>query len=229
MMLFLIIGGICFIILLSFFLLSKKKEKIQVIDAVVADSNENLYHLFGHSIHIPDDFPSFEIYRHYVLDWSNHQFISGSFQQGKGFDLKSDFVKRSMELLSKKMGKTLILAPNHKIHASIKVIHRDFYATDTEVIEAIPANAFVVTKLRENEMGFSNVRLEIYRNGKNIREHVLKAWAEHGFKLYHTPNPNQVILIYSKGRINYGKALVVIDLTNGDFLFNQFITDTKRP
>jgi len=41
MMLFLIIGGICFIILLSFFLLSKKKEKIQVIDAVVADSNDD--------------------------------------------------------------------------------------------------------------------------------------------------------------------------------------------
>lgn len=41
MMLFILIGGVCFIILFSFFLLSKKKEKIHVIDTVVADSNED--------------------------------------------------------------------------------------------------------------------------------------------------------------------------------------------
>ncbi|TSJ41610.1 hypothetical protein [Fluviicola chungangensis] len=214
---------------LIFLFIVKKKTKIHAIDAVVADNTLNFYHIFGHSMYMPDDSPSYEVYRHYVFNLSNYQFTAGDHQRGKGIDLNSPFVERSMETLSKKLGRTLSPAPNKAIkHPEIKVIHRDLNASDTEVMEKIPANAFVVTKLRENDMGLSKVRLEIYRNGIEIRKHEFRGWAEHDFRIYETPFSNQVLMIYSKGGINFGIALAVIDLTNGDFLFDQYITETKR-
>lgn len=228
MLVFVFIGCSILVLGLTFLYIFKGRTKIQVVDVVVADSAMNLFHIFGHSIYMPDDSPSFEIYRHYVFDLSNYQFTAGSHQQGTGIDIDSPFVERSLQLLSGKMGRKLKLAPGNHIRSDIKVIYRDVNATDTEVIEKIPGNAFVVTKLRENEMGFSNVGLEIYRNGINIRRHVFKGWAEHKFRIYKTSFPNQVILLYSKGRVNYGIALAVIDLTNGDFLFDQYITEIKK-
>lgn len=228
MLLLIIIGCTILVVGLTFLYIFKGRTKIQVIDTVVADSDMNLFHIFGHSIYMPDDSPSFEIYRHYVFDFSTYQFTAGAHQQGKGIDVDSPFVERSLQMLSGKMGRTLKLAPDKPLRSEIKVIYRDLNTTDTEVIEKIPNNAFVVTKLRENELGLSKVSLEIYRNGINMRRHVFKGWAEHEFRIYKTSFPNHVILMYSKGSINYGIALAVIDLSNGDFLFNQFITETRK-
>src|SRR3989338_350205 len=202
MLILVIIGSFILVLGLTFLFIVRRKTKIHAIDEVVADSAMNLFHIFGHSIYMPDDSP--------------------------GFDIYSPFVERSVQMLSGKMGRTLKLAPDNQIRSEIKVIHRDLNATDTEVIEKIPNNAFVVTKLRENEMGFSKVSLEIYRNGISIRCHVFKGWAEHEFRIYKTSFPNQVILMYSKGRVNYGIALAVIDLANGDFLFDQYITEPRK-
>ncbi|MES2554578.1 MAG: hypothetical protein V4604_00430 [Bacteroidota bacterium] len=226
MLILVFIGSFILVLGLTFLFIVKKKTKIHAIDEVVADSAMNLFHIFGYSIYMPDGLPSFEIYRHYVFDLSNYQFTAGDHQKGKAID--SPFVERSLQMLSGKMGRTLKLAPDNQIRSEIKVIHRDLNATDTEVIEKIPNNAFVVTKLRENELGLSKVSLEIYRNGISIRRHVFKGWAEHEFRIYKTSFPNQVILMYSKGRTNYGIALTVIDLTNGDFLFDQYITETRK-
>ncbi|ASS48454.1 MAG: hypothetical protein A3D31_08170 [Candidatus Fluviicola riflensis] len=228
MLILVIIGSFILVLGLTFLFIVRRKTKIHAIDEVVADSAMNLFHIFGHSIYMPDDSPGFDIYRHYVFDLSNYQFTAGAHQQGKGIDINSPFVERSVQMLSGKMGRTLKLAPDNQIRSEIKVIHRDLNATDTEVIEKIPNNAFVVTKLRENEMGFSKVSLEIYRNGISIRCHVFKGWAEHEFRIYKTSFPNQVILMYSKGRVNYGIALAVIDLANGDFLFDQYITEPRK-
>lgn len=213
---------------LIFFFIIKRKTKIHAIDAVVADTASNLIHIFGHSIYMPDDSPSFEIYRHYVFDTSNFQFTAGAHQQGKGIDIDSPFVERSLKMLSEKLGKTLKLATDKQIESEIKVIRRDLNSSDTEVTETIPGNAFIVTKLRENDMGTAKVRLEIRRNGIDIRRHEFRGWAEHDFRIYKTSASNQVIMIYSKGGVNFGIALAVIDLTNGDFLFNQFITSGKK-
>ncbi len=228
MLILIIIGSSILVFGLTFLFIVKRKTKIQVIDEVVADSAMNLFHIFGHSIYMPDDSPSFEIYRHYVFDFSNYQFTAGDHQQGKGIDIDSPFVERSLQMISAKMGRTLKLAPDNHIRSEIKVIYHDLNTTDTEVIEKIYKNAFVVTKLRENEMGFSKVSLEIYRNGISLRRHVFKGWAEHEFRIYKTSSPNQVILMYSKGRVNYGIALAVIDLANGDFLFDEYISETKK-
>lgn len=213
---------------LIFLFIVKKKTKIHAIDAVVADSTGNLFHIFGHSIYMPDDSPSYEIYRHYVFDLLNYRFTAGANQKGKGIDLDSPFVERSLQMLSTKMGRTLKLSPEKQIEAGIKIIRRDIDSSDTEVTGKIPPNAFVVTKLRENDMGLSKVRLEIYLNGIEIRRHEFKGWAEHDFRIYETPFSNQVLMIYSKGGINFGIALAVIDLTNGDFLFDQYITENKK-
>ncbi len=228
MLIFILIGSFVLLCGLTFLFFAKSKTKIQAIDEVVADSAADLFHIFGHSIYMPDDSPSFEIYRHYVFDHSKLQFTAGDHQQGTGIDIDSPFVERSVEMLSRKMGRTLHMAPDNEIRSEIKVIRRDLNATDTEVIEKIPNNAFVVTKLRENEMGFSKVRLEIYRGGINIRCHEFKGWAEHPFRIFKTPFSNEVMLMYSKGRVNYGIALAVIDVANGDFLFDQYITETKK-
>ena len=221
----------CFILIIGLavlFILKKSKTKIQVIEEVVADTDMNLFHIFGHSRYMPDDSPSFEIYRHFVFDMSNYRFTAGAHQRGTGFDLESPFVERSLQMLSDKMGRKLKLAIDNPICSEIKVIRRDLNATDTEVIERIPNNAFVVTKLRENELGFSKVSLEIFRNGISMRNYVFKGWAEHEFRIYKTASPNEVILMYAKGGVNYGVSLAVIDLSSGDFLFDQYITETKK-
>ena len=231
MLILIIVGSFILVLGLTFLYIFKRRTKIQVIDEVVADSNMNLFHIFGHSIYMPDDAPSFEIYRHYVFDVSNYQFTAGSHQQGTGIDIESPFVERSMQMLSGKMGRVLKLVPDdedNEIRSEIKVIYRDLNTTDTEVIENIPNNAFVVTKLRENEIGFSKVSLEIFRNGISMSRRVFKGWAEHEFRIYKTASPNEVILMYSKGRVNYGISLAVIDLGTGDFLFDQYITETKK-
>lgn len=231
MLILVIVGSFILVLGLTFLFFVKSKTKIHVVDEVVADSAMNLFHIFGHSIYMPNDSPSFEIYRHYVFDLSNYQFTAGAHQQGKGIDIESPFVERSMQMLSGKMGRTLKLVPDNEdnqIRSEIKVIHLDLNATDTEVIEKIPNNAFVVTKLRENEMGISKVSLEIIRNGISMRRHVFKGWAEHEFRIYKTPSLNEVILMYSKGGVNYGIALAVVDLTSGDFLFDQYISETKK-
>ncbi len=223
-----IVGSSILVFGMIFLFIVKKKTKIHAIDAVVADSTSNLIHIFGHSIYMPDDSPSYEIYRHYVFDLLNYRFTPGANQKGKGIDIDSPFVERSLKMLSQKLGRTLSLAPDKSIRSEIKVIHRDLDSSDTEVTEKVPPNAFVVTKLRENDMGLSKVRLEIYRGGIEIRRHEFRGWAEHDFRIYETPFSNQVLMIYSKGGINFGIALAVIDLTNGDFLFDQFITENKK-
>lgn len=201
---------------------------MHVIDEVMADNDKNLLHIFGHSIYMPDDSPSFEIYRHYVFDMINYQFIAGDHQQGTGIDMNSPFVERSLKMVSDKMGKSLRMISADEIRSDIKVVRRDLSTTDTEVIAKIPNNAFVVTKLRENGMGISKVRLEIYRNGISMCQRVFKGWAEHDFRIYQTPFSNQVILLYSKGGVNYGIALAVIDLSSGEFLFDQYIRETVK-
>lgn len=224
MLVLIIIGCSILVLGLTIWFIASGRTKIQVIDEVIADSDANLIHIFGHSIYMPDDSPSFEIYRHFVFDFSNNQFIAGDHQQGTGINIESPFVERSLQSLSNKLGRRLQLAPDKEIRSAIKVIRRDLNNTDTEVIEKIPNDAFVVTKLRENEMGFSKVRLEIYRGGINIRRHEFKGWAEHDFRIYKTSFSNQVILTYAKGWMNYAVSLVVIDLSTDEFLFEQYIS-----
>ncbi len=228
MLILIIVGSVVLITGLTFLFIFKGKTKIQVVEDVVADSDTNLFHIFGHSRYMPDDSPSFEIYRHYVFDLSTYQFTAGDNQRGTGFDLESPFVERSMEMLSNKMGRKLNLSPDKQISSEMKLIRRDLNATDTEVIEKIPNNAFVVTRLRANELGFSKVQLEIYRNGISMHRRVFKGWADHDFRIYKAPFPNQVIFMYPKGGVNYGISLAVIDLSTGDFLFDQYITETKK-
>lgn len=227
MLILAIVGGSILLIGLTFLYIFKRRTKIHAIEAVVADTETDLFHIFGYSMYMPDDSPSFDIYRHFVFNYSNFQITAGAYQQAKEFDIESEFVTGSLEMLSGKMGKTFILAPENEIRSQIKVIHRDLNAAnseDTSVIERIPKDAFVVMKLRQNELGLSKVSLEIYRNGIFIRRHVLKAWAEHEFRIFKTSFSNEVIMMYSKGRTNYGIAIAVIDLSSGDFVFNKHIT-----
>ncbi len=227
MLILAIVGGFVLLVGLTFLYILKGRTKIHAIETVVADTEMDLFHIFGYSMYMPEDSPSFDIYRHFVFNYANFQITAGAHQQAKGFDIDSEFVEESLQVLSKKMGRTLMLAPDNEIHSEIKVVHRDLNTPDNEGIEKmerIPKDAFVVTKLRQNELGLSKVSLEIYRNGIYIRRHVLKAWAEHPFRIYKTSFSNEVILMYSKGRTNYGIAIAVIDLTSGDFVFNKHIT-----
>lgn len=222
-----IVGGFLLLFGLVILYMRKGMTKIHSVEAVVVDKEMDLFHIFGYSLHMPDDAPSYDIYRHFVFNYSNFQITRGAHQRGEGFDLESEFVTGSLEMLSKKLGKTFTLAPETEIESGMKVIHRDLNNPDSEdkaLTERIPGNAFVVTKLRSNELGNSKTSLEIYRNGIFIRRHVLKAWAEHPFLIFKTSFSNEVILLYSKGRTNYGIAVAVIDLTSGDFVFNKHLT-----
>lgn len=226
MLILAIVGG--FVLLgLTFLYILHGRTKIHAIESVVADTETDLFHIFGYTMYMPEDSPSFDIYRHFVFNYSNFQITAGANQQAEGFDIDSEFVAGSLEMLSGKMGRTLSLAPENEIRSEIKVIHRDLNTPDSEddqLTERTPRDAFVVTKLRQNELGYSKVSLEIYRNGIFIRRHVLKAWAEHPFHIFKTSFSNEVIMMYSKGRTNYGIAIAVIDLTSGDFVFNKHIT-----
>src|SRR6187551_4084163 len=95
-------------ILFFFVIRTSKNKPLTVISAIAEDKkNPGVYHIFGSVSYMPDDSPSFEKYRHYLLNTSDLKVIRGLEQRGSDFDIKSPFAERCVEHMKTLSGRDL--------------------------------------------------------------------------------------------------------------------------
>ncbi|MDQ3110679.1 MAG: hypothetical protein M3R17_12365 [Bacteroidota bacterium] len=237
---FIIGGSIAFTVIIFFFVFRAAKNKpLTVISEIAEDKNNpGLYHIFGSVTFMPDDAPSFEKYRHYLLDTADLKVIKGLEQIGSDFDIQSPFAIRCVEHMKTISGRDLHLekeeeddyeyedeeawdaAEARKEKTKLKVIKHDRGESDTSIPKVIKGN---VVEVYDTSFGERNqFSLRITLDGMSFSIPKVKGMADIGNVIWRK-NQQKIFIFYSRMvMMKFGVGLLVLDTNSGTVLSDDY-------
>lgn len=225
-------GSLAFMFLLFFFLFWRKKnEPLNHAEFFLKDVNPNYIHILGARRIMPEDGDSFDIFEHYVFDISLMKYTKGGSQRGKNLDLKSEFVKRSLEQLTQKLNTKLVFQPRNEDddeeeNGLLKVYHFEQVQSDTEVYEPLSPDCMVFVEAGDERDHFS---LSIYRNSQLMKEHAMRGMSDYFFKTIYVDEKSWVCFLYRKQVVTRsGMAICIINYTSGEMIFDGFVQPSGK-
>lgn len=222
-----LVMGVIFWILFKY----KKNEPLTYAEFLLKDMNGQFIHILGARRVMPEQGDSFDIFEHYLFDLQQMKMIKGDSQRGKTLDLKSEFVKRSMDRLSAMKGCRLAFEwpkEGHDVERDdlLKVYRFDEVQSDTEVFEPIHPDCMVFIDRGDDGDHFL---LNIYRNGNKLATHQMKGMSDYFFKTIYLPERSWVCFLYRKQNmaLRSGMALCILNYDSGEMIYDGFVKPDK--
>jgi hypothetical protein len=235
---FIISGSVAFTAILFFFIFRSAKNKpLTAISEIVADKkNPGLFHIFGYVSYMPDDAPSYEKYRHYLLNTSDMKVIRGLEQIGSDFNIESPFAARCLEHMKTISGRNLELKlkdvdrddeledddePNEK--DTIQIIQHDRNESDTTVQKAIKGNVIEVFDTSYGER--NNFALKIMLDGLSFSIPKVHGMGDLN-KVLWRKNEQKLYIFYNRMlMMKFGVGMLVLDVSTGIVLFDNYFKE----
>lgn len=193
-----------------------RRASLDVIDHLILDESGRYVHVFGQTIHMPEDGDSFSVYRHLVLELDTLRVVPGDKRRGEALELDSPFVAASMSRLSGQLGVKLAFAGRVEKNrrSSVPVVIRSAKRSDTENERSPPPNSVILWTVSDTPPRFD---LELRCDGKTRLRKAMKGHVDEPFrKRCAVPARGLVLLTYLRdANFTTGVALLVIDVEEG--------------
>jgi len=230
-----IVSSLAFIGILFFFVIRVSKNKpLTVLSAIAEDKkNPGMYHIFGAVTYMPDDAPSFEKYRHYLLNTADLKVIRGLEQRGSDFDIKSPFAARCVEHMKTLSGRDLQIKfeseesdwddDDENVSSKekkIRIVEHDANESDTSIPKTIAGNVIDVYDTSFGER--NSFALQITLNGISFA--VPKVKGTNGISnVIWRKNEGKLFIFYSRFvMMKFGVGMLVVDTNNGNVISDGY-------
>jgi hypothetical protein len=219
--LLIISGSLAFAGILFFFIFRAEKNKPLTVLSEIAEDKKNpgFYHIFGAVSYMPDDSPSFEKYRHYLLNASDLKVIRGMEQRGSDFNIKSPFAARCVEKMRELSGRDLEIGKVIN-NDDLEVVEHDANESDTSVAKILKGN---VIETFDTSYGEKNsFALKIHLDGRTFEIPKIKGMANIN-KIIRSKRDQRLFIFYSRFVIyKFGVGMLVLDLSTGNVLSDGY-------
>jgi hypothetical protein len=229
--------GFC-LILFFFMYRSTKRKPLTLISEIVEDKrNPGVFHIFGAITYMPEDGPSFEKYRHYLLITSDMKVIRGLEQTGSDFDVRSPFVTRCLEHMKTISGRNLELKlkneeeddedeeelENGETKNNIRIIKHDRNESDTMVQKAIKGNVIEVFDTSYGEL--NSFALKISLDNMTFSIPKVKGLVDFD-KVLWRKNEMKLFIFYNRMVLmKFGVGMLVLDTSTGNVLSDDYFRE----
>lgn len=235
---FIIAGSIVFTVLVFFFIArSAKNRPLTILSEIIEDQkNPGIYHIFGAATFMPDDSPSFEVYRHYILNTADLKVIRGLEQRGSGFDIDSPFVTRCLEHMKKISGRDLQLKKETedagdedyddameaaREKTKITVVKHDRDESDTSIPKKVKGNVIDVYDISFGER--DQFSLGITLDGMQFSIPKVKGMGDHIDKVIWRKNNQKLFIFYGRMVLmKFGVGMIVVDTNSGAVISDDY-------
>lgn len=221
--------------LIFFFVIRSAKNKpLTLISEIVPDKkNPGLFHIFGAASYMPDDAPSFEKYRHYLLNTSDMKVIRGLEQIGSDFDIRSPFATRCLEQMKTISGRDLAFTlkneddedddDDSEDRNKIEIIEHDKNESDTSVPKKIKGNAIEVFDTSFGERNTFSMKITL----DGLTFSIPKVNGMSGVnKVLWRKNEQKLFIFYNRMKlVKFGVGLLVLDTSTGNVLFDDYFRE----
>jgi hypothetical protein len=232
-----IAASLAFTGILFFFVIRASKNKpLTTLSAIAEDKkNPGVYHIFGAVTYMPDDSPSFEKYRHYLLNTADLKVIRGLEQQGSDFDIKSPFAARCVEHMKTLSGRDLQIkfekeesdwdedddeSGNPKANTKIKIVEHDANESDTSIPETVTGNVIDVYDTSFGER--NSFALKITLNGISFAVPKVKGTSGISNVIWRK-NEGKLFIFYSRFvMMKFGVGMLVLDTNTGNVISDGY-------
>jgi hypothetical protein len=235
-----IAGSIAFSVLLFFIVIRASKNKPLTVISEIAEDKKNpgLYHIFGSVTYMPDDAPSFEKYRHYLLNTSDMKVIKGLEQIGSDFDIRSPFAQRCVEHMKTVSGRDLLLEKEEEDHSDyddegepipvtqrnknpkVKIVKHERGESDTSIPKVIKGNVVEVYDTSFGER--DQFAMKITLDGLTFSIPKVKGMSDLGRVIW-AKNQQKLFIFYSRMvMMKFGVGLLVMDTNSGAVISDDY-------
>ena len=232
-----IAGSLTFTGILCFFLFRSIKNKpLTVLSEIVEDKkNPGLYHIFGAVTFMPDDSPSFEKYRHYLLNTSDLKVIKGLEQRGSDFDIRSPFAMRCLEQMKTLSGRDLQFKAEveesddeefddaneiAREKAKVKIVKHDRDESDTSIPKMIKENVIEVFDTSFGER--DQFALKITLDGLSFSIPKVKGLGDVSNVIWRKNNQKIFVFYNRMVMMKFGVGLLVMDTNSGTVISDDY-------
>lgn len=205
---------------------------INNVSYFIADEKYPVFHILGAEYVMPDEGESYEVYKHYIFSQHTLKFEMLSKQQGKGIDLESPFIKRSLEGFAAKYNETLrfglhavsneftVLRSAGKIDPVFTLHYTNWQKSDTEVAPKLDNNCLVFEKRSESDL----FNLTLRKGGREVATHKMRGLPDVAFFGFIDSTTMRLYFTYLKKRgLKYGVGLCVLQYETGELVFDEFV------
>jgi hypothetical protein len=234
-----IAGSIVFTALVFLFIMRGANNKPLTAISEIAEDKKNpgLYHIFGSVTYMPDDAPSFEKYRHYLLDTADMKIIRGLEQIGSDFEIGSPFALRCVDHMRTVSGRDLLLEKENddedydeegelttaavkKEKGKVKIVQHERGESDTSIPKVIKGNVIEVynTSFGERDLFAMKITLD----GLSFSIPKVKGMPDLGRVIW-AKNQQKLFIFYSRMvMMKFGVGLLVMDTNSGVVLYDDY-------